>query len=186
LKSKQIFRTQLNRRVACCAAQAINNPKGRIPGSSSDLSSGSGSTKSGSSSGSEGLRRGTKPGEGAVREVAAYVLDHGHFSGVPPTALVSAYVSDDSGSGTGGAVKVGSLQQFVESEGDCEERGEYAALAWQLGKGLQQPCVSVAAQSVGFFVFSCSACIPGCCNTQPADMCLQKMLGHFTFPCVKT
>lgn len=106
-----------------CAAQAINNPKGRTPGSSSDLSGSSGSSLSGSSRGSEGLRRGTKPGEGAVREVAAYVLDHGHFSGVPPTALVSAYVSEDSSSGTGGAVKVGSLQQFVESEGDCEERG---------------------------------------------------------------
>lgn len=109
--------------------QAVNNPKGRTPGSSSDSSSSAtGSSLSGGSKGSEGLRRGTKPGEGAVREVAAYVLDHGHFSGVPPTALVSAYVSEDttssSSSGTGGAVKVGSLQQFVESEGDCEERGE--------------------------------------------------------------
>lgn len=107
--------------------QAINNPKGRTPGSSTDSSSSAtGSSVSSGSKGSEGLRRGTKPGEGAVREVAAYVLDHGHFSGVPPTALVSAYVSEDSSSssGTGGAVKVGSLQQFVESEGDCEERGE--------------------------------------------------------------
>ena len=50
---------------------AVNNPKGRT-GSSSDGSSGSGS---------EGLKRGTRPGEGAVREVAAYVLDHGHFAG---------------------------------------------------------------------------------------------------------
>jgi hypothetical protein len=143
---------QLKLCVACCAAQAINNPKGRIPGSSSDLSSGSGSTKSGSSSGSEGLRRGTKPGEGAVREVAAYVLDHGHFSGVPPTALVSAYVSDDSGSGTGGAVKVGSLQQFVESEGDCEERGEHKALAWGLDQGLLSAAMRVllAADCVHF------------------------------------
>lgn len=91
---------------------AVNNPKGRTPGSSTDGSSSSGS-------GSEGLRRGTKPGEGAYREVAAYVLDHDHFSGVPPTALVSACVDG----AEGGAVKVGSLQQFVESEGDCEERG---------------------------------------------------------------
>lgn len=88
---------------------AINNPKGRTPGSSSD----------GGGSSGEGLRRGTRPGEGAVREVAAYVLDHGHFSGVPPTALVSCFVNQASG----GAVKVGSLQQFVDSEGDCEERG---------------------------------------------------------------
>lgn len=90
---------------------AVNNPKGRTPGSSTDGSSSSGS-------GSEGLRRGTKPGEGAYREVAAYVLDHDHFSGVPPTALVTAYVN----SKEGGAVKVGSLQQFIQSEGDCEVR----------------------------------------------------------------
>jgi hypothetical protein len=88
---------------------AINNPKGRTPGSSSD----------GSASSGEGLRRGTRPGEGAVREVAAYLLDHDHFAGVPPTALVSCFVNQP----TGGAVKVGSLQQFVDSEGDCEERG---------------------------------------------------------------
>lgn len=111
-------------RSCCCLLQAINNPKGRTPGSSSDTSSLTGSSLSGSGKGSEGLRRGTKPGEGAVREVAAYVLDYDHFSGVPPTALVSAYVSEDTNTGTGGAVKVGSLQQFVESEGDCEERGE--------------------------------------------------------------
>jgi hypothetical protein len=55
---------------------AVNNPKGRT-GSSSDGSSGAGS-------GSEGLRRGTRPGEGAVREVAAYVLDHDHFAGEAP------------------------------------------------------------------------------------------------------
>jgi hypothetical protein len=53
---------------------AVNNPKGRTGSSSSDGSSGTGS-------GSEGLRRGTRPGEGAVREVAAYVLDHDHFAG---------------------------------------------------------------------------------------------------------
>merc|ERR1712183_246278 len=48
----------------------------------------------------EGLKRGTKVGEGAVREVAAYILDHPRngprhqsgeligFAGVPPTAMV--------------------------------------------------------------------------------------------------
>jgi len=59
-------------------------------------------------------------GEGAVREVAAYVLDHCSFAGVPPTALVSAYISSDEGQGV---TKVGSLQQFVPSECDAEERG---------------------------------------------------------------
>ena len=51
---------------------ARNNPRGR-----------------GSSGGDESVRKGVLPGEGAVREVAAFVLDHQHFAGVPPTALVS-------------------------------------------------------------------------------------------------
>lgn len=90
---------------------AVNNPKGL-----------------GTSPSGEGLRRGSVPGEGAVREVAAYLLDHDHFAGVPPTALVSCRMN---GGAAGGAnpgpcapgPKVGSLQQFVEAEGDCEERG---------------------------------------------------------------
>ncbi len=41
--------------------------------------------------------------------------DYGHHAGVPPTALVSATA--------GAEVKIGSLQQFVKSESDCEERG---------------------------------------------------------------
>lgn len=80
---------------------AVNNPRGLA----------------GSPTG-EGLRRGLRPGEGAAREVAAYVLDHGHFSGVPPTALVSLKGSE--------AAKVGSLQQFVRADSDCEERGPSA------------------------------------------------------------
>lgn len=52
---------------------AVNNPKGRTGGSSDGSSS--------CATGSEGLRRGTRPGEGAVREVAAYVLDHDHLAG---------------------------------------------------------------------------------------------------------
>lgn len=104
---------------------AVNNPKGRTPGSSTDGSSSS------TGSGSEGLRRGTKPGEGAYREVAAYVLDHHHFSGVPPTALVSAYVKSEAG----GAVKVGSLQQFIQSDGDCEVRYRNESMS---APGIQQ------------------------------------------------
>ena len=37
----------------------------------------------------EGLRKGTRVGEGASREVAAYVLDHGGFAGVPATSLAN-------------------------------------------------------------------------------------------------
>lgn len=93
----------------------------------------------------EGLRKGTRPGEGAVREVAAYLLDHDHFAGVPPTALVSCRVNGGSSStsrdgagatASGGAgatpfsggvtAKTGSLQQFVTADSDCEERGPSA------------------------------------------------------------
>lgn len=37
------------------------------------------------------VRGGIRSGEGASREVAAYILDHNGFSGVPPTALVQLY-----------------------------------------------------------------------------------------------
>jgi hypothetical protein len=42
-----------------------------------------------------------------MREVAAFLLDHDHFAGVPPTALVSCH--DSSAFPCDGA-KVGSLQ----------------------------------------------------------------------------
>lgn len=91
---------------------AVNNPKGG--GSSADHFG-------------SGLRRGIKPGEGAVREVAAFLLDHQHFSGVPPTAMVTCLQRRPSADITGAVsleeAKLGSLQQFVKSDGDCEERG---------------------------------------------------------------
>lgn len=91
---------------------AINNPKGG-GSSADDLGS--------------GLRRGIKPGEGAVREVAAFLLDHHHFSGVPPTAMVTCLQRRHSADITGAVslqeAKLGSLQQFVKADGDCEERG---------------------------------------------------------------
>ena len=39
--------------------------------------------------GSETSRPGIKSGEATIREIAAYLLDHGGFSGVPATTLVS-------------------------------------------------------------------------------------------------
>ena len=126
---------------------AASNPRGHGAGRGDDAS----------------LRRGVRPGEGAVREVAAYLLDRDHFAGVPPTALVSvqpqpvrsgSYASSvtvqnsdsagpaadvsqqsDSSASLAGSpssnepglgVKVGSLQQFVHSDGDCEDRGPSA------------------------------------------------------------
>jgi hypothetical protein len=76
-----------------------------------------------------GLRKGIRPGEGAIREVAAYVLDHGHFAGVPPTAMVTCQPHMLPDGGYGGApagVKVASLQQFVHADTDCEEQGASA------------------------------------------------------------
>lgn len=84
---------------------ADNNPKG-----------------TGTSPNGEGYRRGTRPGEGAVREVAAYLLDHENFASVPATALVTCHVNGNLENST----KVGSLQEFVVADFDCEEMGTSA------------------------------------------------------------
>jgi hypothetical protein len=77
----------------------------------------------------EGLKRGTLVGEGALREVAAYLLDHPTdgcksdgaegFSGVPPTALVRSFHK-------GKEIKIGSLQMYVQNRGSCEDMGSQA------------------------------------------------------------
>lgn len=41
-----------------------------------------------------GLRKGVVPGEGAAREVLAYILDHECFAGVPATTLVRLYSTE--------------------------------------------------------------------------------------------
>jgi hypothetical protein len=89
---------------------------------------------------SEGLKKGTRVGEGAMREVAAYLLDHPKegrrssfrkhpigFAGVPPTMMVRCahkafHYSDDSRDVQKKA-KLGSLQQFVRAFGSCEDMG---------------------------------------------------------------
>ena len=123
---------------------AVSNPRGHGAG-------GDGADAS--------LRRGVRPGEGAVREVAAYLLDRDHFAGVPPTALVSVQPqaaapggsdasetchkhSDSTDSMTGGAglgTKVGSLQQFVHAEGDCEDHGPSAFPVHEVWHNLPNP-----------------------------------------------
>jgi len=71
--------------------------------------------------GSEGLKPGILSGEGHIREVAAFLLDHDHFAGVPATVLAElthpalnhrkrAELASENNS----AFKVGSLQDFVE------------------------------------------------------------------------
>lgn len=59
-------------------------------------------------------------------QVAAFLLDHQRFSGVPPTALVSCsgFEAETCHAGESAqAIKVGSLQAYVTADSDCEERG---------------------------------------------------------------
>lgn len=104
---------------------AVNNPQG-LPLSSNG----------------EGLKKGTRVGEGALREVAAYILDHPKngprlltgeitgFSGVPLTAMVQCLhkgFNHPEGFENGPkSIKIGSLQMFVENEGSCEDMGPQA------------------------------------------------------------
>ncbi|KAJ8900430.1 hypothetical protein K2173_025207 [Erythroxylum novogranatense] len=82
----------------------------------------------------EGLKKGTRVGEGALREVAAYILDHPMtgrrslfcaekgFAGVPPTAMVKCLHKRFNYSGDI-STKIGSLQMFMENSGSCEDMG---------------------------------------------------------------
>lgn len=101
---------------------AVNNPQG-LPVSTNG----------------EGLKRGTKVGEGALREVAAYILDHPRsgprasgdtetgFAGVPPTVMAKCLNGEfNHPRGYNGGpenVKVGSLQMFMKNCGSCEDMG---------------------------------------------------------------
>lgn len=87
----------------------------------------------------EGLKRGTRVGEGALREVVAYILDHPKsgprllsgemmgFAGVPPTCMVrclhKGFNHPDGFDRTMKNVKVGSLQMFMKNYGSCEDMG---------------------------------------------------------------
>uniref|UniRef100_A0A0E0L6H7 1-phosphatidylinositol 4-kinase n=1 Tax=Oryza punctata TaxID=4537 RepID=A0A0E0L6H7_ORYPU len=107
---------------------AANNPRGLPPSSTG-----------------EGLKKGTRVGEGAIREVAAYILDHPPggrrsfagrhgagavgFAGVAPTALVRCMhrsfkqPASEQGKQQQPLFKVGSLQAFVKNSGSCEDMG---------------------------------------------------------------
>ncbi|KAF0695362.1 Aste57867_13796 [Aphanomyces stellatus] len=62
-------------------------------------------------------KKGFRVGDGAMREVAAYLLDaaYDHFSGVPTTHFVSLPVR--------GAYKEGSIQSFMPSESTADDVG---------------------------------------------------------------
>lgn len=87
----------------------------------------------------EGLKKGTQVGEGAIREVAAYILDYPMngprtfphdetgFAGVPPTAMVKCLHKDfnhpNGYNVSPENTKIGSLQMFVSNVGSCEDMG---------------------------------------------------------------
>ncbi|KAH1085577.1 hypothetical protein GLYMA_07G055500v4 [Glycine max] len=96
---------------------AVNNPRG-LPFSEDG----------------EGLKKGTTVGQGAFREVAAYILDHPMsgrrslfgdekgFAGVPPTVMVKCLHKGFNHPGEL-TTKIGSLQMFIENNGSCEDMG---------------------------------------------------------------
>lgn len=80
--------------------------------------------------GEHSLRPNFKPGQGCIREVAAYIMDVDSFAGVPPTTLVHlehpAFNYSSAlrpGGHTSKFPKLGSLQAFVESESIFEDVG---------------------------------------------------------------
>ncbi|KAL3815134.1 hypothetical protein ACJIZ3_016402 [Penstemon smallii] len=85
----------------------------------------------------EGLKKGTRVGEGAIRECAIYLLDHPKsgrrsfsgetkgFAGVPPTVYVRCLHGGFNHPGVV-SVKTGSLQMFMENNGSCEDMGPSA------------------------------------------------------------
>ncbi|OWM78875.1 phosphatidylinositol 4-kinase gamma 8-like [Punica granatum] len=77
--------------------------------------------------GQPGLQRSVRVGETGLRELAACLLDHDGFAGVPPTALakishVPFHVNDASGISPV-PFKIASLQRFVDHDLDAGELG---------------------------------------------------------------
>ncbi|KAL8142305.1 hypothetical protein V2J09_015337 [Rumex salicifolius] len=95
---------------------APNNPKGFV----------------GKALGQPGLKRSVRVGETGIREVAAYLLDDGHFANVPPTALVkithSIFNINDGVNANNPhnkklVSKIASMQQFVPHDYDASDYG---------------------------------------------------------------
>ncbi|EXB44906.1 putative phosphatidylinositol 4-kinase type 2-beta [Morus notabilis] len=95
---------------------APNNPKGFV----------------GKALGQPGLKPSVRVGETGFREVAAYLLDEGHFANVPPTALVkithSIFNVNDGVNGNKPHMKklvskIASFQQFIPHDFDASDHG---------------------------------------------------------------
>ncbi|QCD97093.1 Phosphatidylinositol 3-/4-kinase [Vigna unguiculata] len=90
---------------------AFNNPKGL----------------GGQMLGQPGLKKSIRIGETGIRELAAYLLDHGGLAAVPPTALVkfsnAAFFVTSNAASAPPMPKVASLQRFVGHGFDAGELG---------------------------------------------------------------
>lgn len=77
--------------------------------------------------GQPGMKRSIMVGETGPRELAAYLLDHGGFAGVPPTALVKVsnakFNLNSPEAFTAPPRKVASLQRFVDHDSDAGDLG---------------------------------------------------------------
>ncbi|KAK1386717.1 1-phosphatidylinositol 4-kinase [Heracleum sosnowskyi] len=91
---------------------AFNNPKGFA----------------GRMLGQPGLKHSIRVGETGIRELAAYLIDHDGFAGVPPTALVKTshvtfHVNNSETAKTVPPCKIASLQRFVAHDSDAGDLG---------------------------------------------------------------
>lgn len=116
-----------------------NNPKRKL----NDKNKGNATTATASSSKSTSTstatnlpNKGILPGEAALREVAAYLLDSEHIYGVPKTQIVKIthnfnhennQEESNSNSNVNGnqsfTTKIGSLQEFIDNDGCSEDFG---------------------------------------------------------------
>lgn len=97
----------------------VNNPKGHA------------------GNGTHGLRPHFKPGEGYLREYAAYLLDHENFCKVPATTIASCEhptFSYASCKESGTYPKVGSLQRYIRSNDTFEDISPSMLSAFEVQK----------------------------------------------------
>lgn len=91
--------------------------------------------------GDHGLRPFLKPGQGYIRETAAYILDHMNFSSVPATTIVhcehpSFYYPSRNGQTTSNQIfpKIGSLQAYIRAGDTFEDISSSMISVFELQK----------------------------------------------------
>merc|ERR1712070_808241 len=117
------------------------------------------------SSPGEGMRKGTRVGEGAAREVAAYLLDHDGFSGVPVTSLANLSEQSVFFSGDDDDIiqreneksgKLGSIQEFIKADAEAEEFGPSLFPLEEVHATKTRLETSTLVAKISFFSFSTS------------------------------